>query len=143
MRAALRAARAAGRRGEVPVGAVVVRGGEILGRGGNLTLSALDPSAHAEIVALRRAARFAGTHRLAGTTLYVTLEPCPMCLGAMVHARIARLVYAAPDPKTGAAALASSAAFLRRTNHRFEIARSILAEQAGALLREFFRSRRG
>jgi tRNA(adenine34) deaminase len=143
MAAALRAARAAGRRGEVPVGAVVVRAGRALGRGGNRTRAGHDPSAHAEIVALRRAARTAGNHRLVGATVYVTLEPCLMCLGAMVQARVARVVFGAEDPKTGATALLASAEIARRVNHRFEVTGGVLAGPASALLSGFFRERRG
>jgi tRNA(adenine34) deaminase len=137
---ALRLARAAGRRGEVPVGAVVVSGGRIIGRGANRPLGARDPTAHAEITALRRAARSAGNYRLPGAALFVTLEPCLMCLGAMVHARIARLVFGASDPKVGATSL------LRRghrgLNHRFEIHRGVRAEECAAALTGFFRERR-
>jgi tRNA(adenine34) deaminase len=141
MRGALRLARAAGARGEVPVGALVVAGGKVLGRGSNRPIAASDPTAHAEIVALRRAARAVRNYRLPGTTLYVTLEPCLMCLGAMVQARVGRLVYAAPDPKIGATAL------LRRRrasglNHRVVIRGGVLAAEAAALVRGFFRRRR-
>lgn len=141
MAAALRLARAAGRRGEVPVGAVVVAGGRVVGRGRNRPIEATDPTAHAEITALRRAARQARNYRLTGATLYVTLEPCLMCLGAMVHARIGRLVFGAPDPKVGATA------WLRgrragRLNHRFAVRRGVRADECAALLREFFRARR-
>jgi len=142
MSQALHAARAAAKRGEVPVGAVVVLHGEAIGRGGNLAISGADPSAHAEIVALRRAARRAANYRLTGATLYVTLEPCLMCLGAMVHARIGRLVFGAPDSKTGAVLLLGTPAFLKRTNHRFEVTGGVLAEQAADLMLEFFRTRR-
>ena len=140
MDAAIRLARAAGRRREVPVGAVVVSGGRIVGRGANRTIGAHDPTAHAEIVALRRAARAARNHRLTGTTLYVTLEPCLMCLGAMVHARIERLVFGARDPKVGVTSLLRRAR--RGLNHRFELRGGVRAEAAAELLREFFRRRR-
>ena len=140
MDAAIRLARAAGRRGEVPVGAVVVSGNRIVGRGANRTIEARDPTAHAEIVALRRAARAARNHRLTGTTLYVTLEPCLMCLGAMVHARIERLVFGARDPKVGGTSLLRRAR--RGLNHRFELRGGVRAEAAAELLREFFRRRR-
>jgi tRNA(adenine34) deaminase len=143
MAQALRAARAAAGGGEVPVGALVVRGGRVLGRGANRTITSRDPSAHAEIIALRGAARRTGNHRLLKATLYVTLEPCLMCLGAMVQARIGRLVYAAADPKTGAASLLDRPEVRERTNHRFEVAGGILAQEAGDLLRGFFRARRG
>src|SRR5262245_40567836 len=139
MGAALRLARAAGRRGEVPIGAVVVRDGRITGRGSNRPVVSHYPTAHAEIVALRRAARSAFNYRLGRATLYVTLEPCLMCLGAMVHARIDRLVYGARDTKVGATGL-----FRRRTrglNHRFELTGGVRAEECAALLQEFFRRR--
>ena len=140
MDAALRLARAAGRRGEVPVGAVVVAAGRIVGRGANRPIGARDPTAHAEIVALRRAARAARNYRLAGATLYVTLEPCLMCLGAMVHARIDRLVFGARDSRLGATS------FLRRArrglNHRFGVRGGVEAGECAALLRDFFRERR-
>ena len=149
MKRAIRLARAAGRRGEVPVGALVVLGGRgaggvvgrVVGLGANRPIAARDPTAHAEIVALRRAARSIGNYRIPGVTLYVTLEPCLMCLGAMVQARIARLVFGAPDPKVGAASLlrARRAAGL---NHRFAIASGVLGAECAGLLREFFRGRR-
>ena len=141
MSVALRLARAAARQGEVPIGAVVVAGGRILGRGANRPIGASDPTAHAEIVALRRAARAAGNYRLSGATLYVTLEPCLMCLGAMVHARIRHLVFGAHDPKVGAVALlgARRAACL---NHRFTVTAGVGARECGELLRQFFRRRR-
>ncbi|MBI3448759.1 MAG: nucleoside deaminase [Acidobacteria bacterium] len=142
MRAALAAASRAAARGEVPVGALVVLGGKRVASGGNRTVGAKDPSAHAEIVALRRAARRAGNHRLVGATLYVTLEPCLMCLGAMVQARIQRLVYAADDPKAGAVGLLDDAAWRRRLNHRFELSRGLLGREASQLLKEFFAARR-
>ncbi len=143
MAQALRAARTAAGRAEVPVGALVVRAGRVLGRGANRTIASRDPSAHAEIVALRRAARRAGNHRLPRATLYVTLEPCLMCLGAMVQARIGRLVYAAADPKSGAVSLLDRPEVRVTTNHRFEVADGVLAQEAGDLLRGFFRERRG
>ena len=140
MDAAIRLARATGRRGEVPVGAVVVSGGRIVGRGANRTIAAHDPTAHAEIVALRRAARAARNYRLTGATLYVTLEPCLMCLGAMVHARVERLVFGARDSKLGATSFLKRAR--RGLNHRFELRGGVRAEAAAGLLREFFRRRR-
>jgi len=140
MDAALRLARAAARRGEVPVGAVVVSSGRIAGRGSNRPIGARDPTAHAEIVALRRAARAAGNYRLTGSTLYVTLEPCLMCLGAMVHARIGRLVFGARDPRVGGTSLLRRAR--RGLNHRFELRGGVRGEAAAGLLREFFRRRR-
>ena len=140
MERALRLARSAASRGEVPVGALAVRDGRIVGRGANRPIAAHDPTAHAEIVALRRAARRLRNYRLSNVTLYVTLEPCLMCLGAMVHARIARLVYGAADPRVGATSL------LRRRrgglNHRFEVQGGVGAAESSALLRAFFRGRR-
>jgi tRNA(adenine34) deaminase len=138
---ALRLARAAGRKGEVPIGAVVVSGGRVTGRGANRSIGAHDPTAHAEITALRRAARAAGNYRLAAASLYVTLEPCLMCLGAIVHARIDRLVYGARDPKVGSTALLKRAR--RGLNHRFSVRGGVRGEECAALLREFFRRRRG
>jgi tRNA(adenine34) deaminase len=140
MDAALRLARAAGRRGEVPIGAVVVTGGRIVGRGANRPIGAHDPTAHAEIVALRRAAHAARNYRLAGATLYVSLEPCLMCLGAMVHARIDRLVFGARDPKVGATSLLKRAR--RGLNHRFEVRGGVRAAESTALVLAFFRERR-
>ncbi|HET8947873.1 MAG TPA: tRNA adenosine(34) deaminase TadA [Candidatus Polarisedimenticolia bacterium] len=138
---ALRLARAAGRRGEIPVGAVVLRDGEVLGAAGNRSVSAHDPTGHAEIGALRRAARRAGNYRLTGSILVVTLEPCLMCLGAMVHARIGALVFGARDPKIGAvAALATPA--LAGLNHRFSVHGGVRDEECAALLRDFFQARR-
>ncbi len=138
---ALRQARAAGRNGEVPIGAVVVASGRVIGRGANRPVGARDPTAHAEVTALRRAARTSGNYRLAGSTLYVTLEPCLMCLGAMVHARIRRLVYGARDPKVGATRLLRNAR-AARLNHRFEVTGDVRADECASLLREFFRERR-
>jgi len=143
MALALDHARAAGRRGEVPVGAVIVRDGELLGEGGNEPIGANDPTAHAEVVALRDAARRAGNYRLPGAVLYVTLEPCPMCAGAIVHARIAEVVYAAPDPRQGAAGSVFNLLDCAELNHRARVRGGVLGEQAGELLREFFRDRRG
>ncbi len=140
MDAALRLARAAARKGEVPVGCVVVSGGRIVGRGANRPIAARDPTAHAEVVALRRAARAARNHRLAGATLYVTLEPCLMCLGAMLHARIERLVFGAEDPKVGSTALLERG--LPGLNHRFETSGGVHARECADLLRDFFQARR-
>ena len=137
---ALRLARAAGRKGEVPIGAVVVSAGRIIGRGSNRPIGARDPTAHAEIIALRRAARAAGNHRLPGATMYVTLEPCLMCFGAMLHARLDCLVFGARDPKIGSTAL--PAKVRRGLNHRFEIRGGVRAEECAGALREFFRGRR-
>jgi tRNA(adenine34) deaminase len=142
MKEALRVARRAGRRGEVPVGAVLAHDGKALARSGNATLGRVDPTAHAEIVVLRRAARRLGYHRLAGATLYVTLEPCLMCLGAMIQARITRCVYGARDPKVGAVSLLGLAGVQRGVNHRFPIDGGCLAEPSSRLLREFFKLRR-
>jgi tRNA(adenine34) deaminase len=153
MRQAIRLARAAGRRGEVPIGAVLVAGArgrsgadrsaaaDIVARGSNRPIASSDPTAHAEIVALRRAARRLGNHRLTGATLYVTLEPCLMCLGAMLHARIARLVFGAPDPKVGATALLRGRR-ARGLNHRLAVSGGLLADESAAMLRRFFRARR-
>lgn len=136
------AARAAAE-GEVPVGALIVRDGEVLGRGWNRPIAAHDPTAHAEIQALREAGRRIGNYRLPGSDLYVTLEPCPMCAGAIVHARVRRVIYGASDPKGGACGsvfdlLPSDARF----NHRTECTGGVLAETCSAQLREFFRARR-
>ncbi len=141
MKAALREAARAAERGEVPVGAVVVRDGAILARGSNRPVASSDPTAHAEIVALRRAARKAGNYRLPGCDIYVTVEPCAMCLGALVQARVRRLVYGAADPKAGALESVMTFAF-ERLNHRPEVVPGVLAEEAARLLREFFRERR-
>jgi tRNA(adenine34) deaminase len=142
MRQALRAARAAARRGEVPVGAVVSKEGRILARAGNATLRRRDPTAHAEVVALRRAARALGNHRLTGCVLHVTLEPCLMCLGAMVQARISRCVFGARDPRVGAVDRFVRIASREGLNHRFPVTRGVLAQEAAELLRGFFRERR-
>jgi len=138
---ALGLARAAGRRGEIPVGAVVLRDGEILGAAGNRSVTAHDPTGHAEIAALRRAARRAGNYRLPGSILVVTLEPCLMCLGAMVHARIGALVFGARDPKIGAVASLATPA-LAGLNHRFSVHGGVRDAECAALLRDFFRARR-
>jgi len=142
MERALELARAAGERGEVPVGAVVVRGGEVLGEGHNLTVTEADPTTHAELVAIRKAAAALGDWRLLDSTLYVTLEPCAMCSGAIVLARIPRVVYGARDPKAGM--VDSLGDLLRdpRLNHRCEVVSGVLAEASGDLLRTFFRARR-
>jgi tRNA(adenine34) deaminase len=142
MKAALLEAAKAGERGEVPVGAVVVRDGKIIGRGSNRPALTSDPTAHAEIVALRSAARRAGNYRLPGCDLYVTVEPCPMCLGAVVLSRVRRLIYGAADPKSGAVQSIMVFPF-GKTNHRPDILGSVLSEECGRILREFFRSRRG
>ena len=145
MREALKEARRAARMGEVPVGALVVSGDErrdIIGRGHNLTIARHDPTAHAEVVALRRAARRMRNYRLASTTLYVTLEPCLLCLGAIVQARVGRVVYGAADPKRGAMALSRSRRVAGLLHHRFRVTGGVLPEEGGALLTEFFRARR-
>ena len=142
MRAALAEAKVAAEAGEVPVGAVVVSGGEIVARGHNRSETDSDPSAHAEIVALREAARAEGNYRLTGATLYVTLEPCAMCMGALVQARIERLVFGAYDPKAGAAGSAIDLSDSPSFNHRFEINGGVLAEECGAVLKTFFESKR-
>lgn len=139
---ALALASQAGAAGEVPVGAVVVRDGEVIGEGYNRPVSRTDPTAHAEIEALRQAALHAGNYRLIETTLYVTLEPCAMCAGALLHARVQRLVFGALEPRAGA--VYSTAQLLHRPalNHRVQVSSGVCAEQAGALLTEFFRERR-
>ena len=142
MREALGLAGEAAALDEVPVGAVVVRGGVIVGRGFNAPISGHDPSAHAEIRALRDAALRLANYRLPGCTLYVTLEPCAMCAGAIQHARIARLVYGAPDPKTGACGSVVNLFGEARLNHHTEIVGDVLAEECGDLLRRFFAARR-
>jgi tRNA(adenine34) deaminase len=142
MARALALARRAEAGGEVPVGAVLVRGNALLAEGWNRPIGTSDPTAHAEIVALRAAARRTGNYRLPGTTLYVTLEPCPMCMGAVVHARVGRLVYAAADPRSGAAGSVFDLACHPRLNHCVTVQAGPLAAEASALLREFFRRRR-
>ena len=139
---ALALARAAGERGEVPVGAVVVRAGAIIGRGGNAPIVASDPTAHAEIAALREAARTLGNYRLPDCELYVTLEPCAMCAGAIMHARLARLVYAARDPKTGACGSVVDLTGNARLNHHTRVTGGVRAAECGALLSAFFAARR-
>ena len=142
MAEALALARAAERDGEVPVGAIVVIDGEVVAAAANAPIRLNDPSAHAEILALREAGSRIGNYRLPGSTLYVTLEPCPMCTAAMVHARVARLVYAAADPKTGAAGSSMTLAQDSRLNHRLEVDGGVLATEAAALLQAFFRRKR-
>ena len=139
---ALDLAREAGRAGEVPVGAVLVAEGEEGGAGSNAPISTCDPSAHAEIRALRAAARRLRNYRLPGCTLYVTMEPCPMCAGAIVHARIARLVYGARDPRWGADGSVFDILRSGHLNHRVEVVGGVLAEESAALLQSFFRERR-
>jgi tRNA(adenine34) deaminase len=142
MRAAISEAKVAAQVGEVPVGAVVVVNDEVIGRGINRTISDTDPSAHAEVVALRAAARELGNHRLPDATLYVTLEPCAMCLGAMVQARISRLVFGAYDPKAGAAGSAIDLTDSPAFNHRFEVNGGVLADECSEVLKNFFEKRR-
>jgi tRNA(adenine34) deaminase len=139
---ALEEARAAASAGEVPVGAVVVENGVVVGRGQNRVLRDLDPTAHAEIVALRQAARSVGNYRLTNCEIFVTLEPCAMCAGAMIHARIARLIYAASDPKAGAVGSVLEVLNHPRLNHQMKVASGELAEESAELLRSFFRDRR-
>ena len=143
MQQALALARRAEAEGEVPVGAVVVRDGEVIGEGWNRPIGLQDPTAHAEVMALRDAARRVGNYRLPGSQLYVTLEPCPMCAGAVVHARVARVVFGASDPRSGAAGsvfdlLPSD----QRFNHYTEVTGGVLAAESAELLRQFFRARR-
>lgn len=142
MSRAIELARTAEAMGEVPVGAVVVHGGEIVGEGSNRPISGQDPTAHAEIVALRAAARKLGSYRLLDTTLYVTLEPCAMCAGAMVHARVKRLVFAARDPRAGAAGSVFNIVSNPALNHSIDCAEGVLGDDCSALLRGFFRARR-
>lgn len=142
MARALELARQAERAGEVPVGAVIVKDGLIVGEGWNRPISTNDPTAHAEIVALRAAAQQLGSYRLLDTSLYVTLEPCPMCAGAMVHARVKRLVYAAADPRAGAAGTIFNIVQHPSLNHRIECEAGLMSEECGTLLRAFFQGRR-
>src|SRR5512143_1721288 len=143
MRRAIELAREAEAAGEVPVGAVIVRDGQIVGEGWNRPIVTRDPTAHAEMVALRAAAAASDSYRLTGTTLYVTLEPCAMCAGAMVHARVQRLVFAAPDPRAGAAGSVFDVVRNPALNHRLDVDAGVMAEECGALLRGFFVARRG
>ena len=139
---ALALARAAGARGEVPVGAVIVKEGAVIGRGGNAPIAGTDPTAHAEIAALRDAGRALGNYRLPGCDLYVTIEPCAMCAGAILHARIARVVYGAADPKTGACGSVVDLFAEPRLNHHATVAGGVRASECGHLLTEFFAARR-
>jgi len=144
MEQALACAREAESAGEVPVGAVLVAAeGAVLARAANAPIARNDPTAHAELLALRAAGQVLGNYRLPGCTLYVTLEPCAMCVGALVHARIARIVYGAPDPKTGACGSVFDLAASPRLNHRIEVTGGVLGEDCGALLKRFFAARRG
>ncbi len=142
MREALALARQAEQQGEVPVGAVLVKDGVIIGRGYNRTITDHDPSAHAEVVVLRDAGLSQNNYRLPGTTLYVTLEPCVMCAGAIIHARVARVVYAATDPKTGADGSQFDVLQSPLHNHRVKVDKGILADESATLLQMFFRKRR-
>lgn len=142
MQAAMADAVKAAGEGEIPVGAVVVANGEIVAAGHNNSVTASDPSGHAEIVALRSAAQQIGNHRLAGATLYVTLEPCVMCVGAIAQARVGRVVFGAYDVKAGALGSVEDLSDSRALNHRFEINGGLLADECGSLLKEFFASRR-
>jgi tRNA(adenine34) deaminase len=139
---ALDQARLAAEAGEVPVGAIVVYEGEVIGAGQNFVLRNLDPTAHAEIVALRAAAQRLKNYRLTGCELFTTLEPCSMCAGAIIHARISRLVYAAADPKAGAAGSVLAVVNHPQLNHQMEVTSGVLADECGDLLRNFFRERR-
>jgi tRNA(adenine34) deaminase len=144
MEQALVCAREAESAGEVPVGAVITAPtGAVLARAANAPIARNDPTAHAEMLALRAAGQVLGNYRLPGCTLYVTLEPCAMCVGALVHARIARIVYGASDPKTGACGSVFDLAASPQLNHRIEVTSNVLAEDCGALLKRFFAARRG
>ena len=142
MEEALRAAQRALAEGEVPVGAVVISQGRVVGRGWNRNIADFDPTAHAEIVALREAGATIGNHRLADCDLFVTIEPCAMCAGAMVHARIKRLIYGADDPKAGAVQSVMQVLNHPQLNHRVEVRGGVLAGRCAEVLQEFFRSRR-
>ena len=142
MRRALALAHEAGSLGEVPVGALVVKDGEIVGEGYNRSISTRDPTAHAEIVALREAARRMGNYRLSDTSLYVTLEPCVMCAGTIVNARVARLVYGCSDAKAGGVGSLYNILNDKRLNHQVEVVSGVLGEECAALLKDFFRERR-
>lgn len=142
MQRALVLARAAAAAGEVPVGAVIVRQGEIIAEGSNRPIGTCDPTAHAEMIALRAGGELLRNYRLLDTTLYVTLEPCAMCASAMVHARVQRLVYGAADPRVGAAGSVFNIVQHGSLNHRLEVTAGVLAEECGTLLREFFAARR-
>src|SRR5215469_1522075 len=142
MRLALEQARIAAEAGEVPVGALVTKDGEIVGQGHNRNLLDNDPSAHAEIVALRDAAKRLGNHRLGGCIVYATIEPCAMCAGALIHARVARLVYGASDPKAGAAGSVLQVLNHPELNHKMEVTPGVLAEKCSEILQDFFRRKR-
>ena len=142
MQMALDLARQASLNGEVPVGAIIVKDGKIIGHGSNAPIGLCDPTAHAEIQAMRQAAAHIGNYRLVDCTLYVTLEPCAMCSGAMLHARIAKLVYGASDPKTGACGSVINLMHEPKLNHHTEVVGGVLAEECGAVLTAFFKQRR-
>jgi tRNA(adenine34) deaminase len=142
MALALAEAQTAEQQGEVPVGALIVRNGQMIASGQNRNLRDYDPSAHAEIVALRTAGAALGNHRLEGCEMYVTIEPCAMCAGAMVHARLKRLIYGAPDAKAGAVQSAMSVLNHPRLNHRMDVTAGVLETQCAEMLRDFFRTRR-
>jgi tRNA(adenine34) deaminase len=142
LRQALALAQVAARLGEVPVGAVVVKDGEVIGRGANRPISSADPTAHAEIVAMREAAASLGNYRLTGCELFVTLEPCAMCVGAMLHARVARVVYGARDPKTGACGSVVDLPAVAALNHHALFEGGVLEDECGGVLRTFFAQRR-
>ena len=142
MRMAIEQAQLAAQSGEVPVGAVLVRDGQVISKAFNKPITNHDPSAHAEMLALREAALAEENYRIPGTTLYVTLEPCAMCSGAMLHARIGRVVYGAPDPKTGAAGSVLDLFSSKQINHQTSVEGGIMGEECGQLLRDFFKERR-
>lgn len=142
MSLALEEARLAAAAGEVPVGAIMVREGAVIAKAGNRTIRDCDPTAHAEICVLREAARALGNYRLAGATLYVTIEPCAMCAGAMIQARVARLVYGAEDPKGGAVRSCFEVLSHARLNHQVEVTSGVLAEECASVIQSFFASRR-
>ena len=143
MQEALALAKQGAAEGEVPVGALVVRDGQVLGRGWNRPIAGHDPTAHAEVMALRDAARHEANYRLTGATLYVTIEPCTMCFGALMHARIARLVYGAMEPRAGTCVSQLRLPEQSFYNHRLEVTGGVLAEESAIMLRGFFRQRRG
>jgi len=142
MQEALKEARAAAAAGEIPIGAVLVQEGKIIARSGNRTIRDRDPTAHAEMIVLREGARVLGNYRLAGTTLYVTIEPCSMCAGAMIQARVPRLVYGADDPKGGAVRTCFQILSDERLNHQVEVTYGVLAEECAAVIQGFFAERR-
>jgi len=142
MRLAIEQARLAGAKGEVPVGAILVHQEQVIGRGFNQPITLHDPSAHAEMVAIREAAKSLENYRLPDSILYVTLEPCAMCCGAMLHARVKRVVFGAADPKTGMAGSVGNVFSIKQINHQTEVQGGVLAGECSELLREFFRQRR-